>query len=282
MTGLLVLLIVRGVAPSVTPKNEISEPIVVELPIVVTEPVIELEPKQEIIAVPIIAELPVNSEIKDIVVELPKKITIQEIKATPVTVTEVAIIEEIVEPVVENEPATEVESIEEVKITVTYEAKEPISTMSYLDEPTMEVVVGFVFVIGAFNDLQDGGTILYGRPSVKMDLTKIDGLGFGATAQLGYGQVGSDSLLTSAIIGASYTKKFEKTSLSVIGGVYGSHMQYRRDDSSNELSSLGLGLDIKFMLPETKSGHRWGVTSNIASGFIGDPNGSITLGFVFN
>lgn len=277
---MVLLLILAGlrIALLSTKQDVPNEPIVIDLPVETSSPIVDLKEKQEIVVVPITVEIPVTAEIKDVVVEIPKEITIQEIKETPVTVTEVAITEEAEDPIAE-EPVGDA-SIEEPKIIVTYEDKAPVSTMSCPDEPTMEVVAGFIYVVGAFNDIQDGGTILYSVPALKMDLTKIDGLGFGATAYLSIGLEGTDSLLASTIIGASYTKNFSKTSLSLIGGVYGSHMQYRRDEVFNELNSLGLGLDIKFMLPETKNGHRWGVTSNIASGFLGDPNGSVTLGFV--
>ncbi len=230
--------------------------IVEEVPIVVVVVPTENEP---------IKHIPV---IEEVVEETPYVEVVEE------TIVEEIVIEETIKPV-------EVVGVLVIEKVVVIEVPyvEDVVTMSCPDEDERVALLGVTTAVGAFNDSEDDGTIVYAIPAVSLSVFETDGFGFGGLGYMGFGLEETHSFIASGIMGASYGKPMNCFTLSATGGLYGVLMQYTRDDQLNTLNSLGLGGAIHVMFPFEDSDHSWSVSLGIASGFIGDPNGVITLGF---
>lgn len=273
---ILALLITCGVRSCVTNEENTEDLTIIEDNLVVVEP-LDLEPEPTV--------EPVNEEVEvvNIVEELPQTVMIP-IKVELPTKTIIEYVEVPVESL-DTLEITPIELVEEDKPIVTVEEpieleEEPEVTMSCPPEyEDNGIISGGSIVVGAFNDLGDGGTIVYATPVLKLNIYSPDGFGLGGYIYTGIGLAETQSLLVSGLIGVSYGLELESITFLTTGGLYGTHMQYLRDGEFNNVNSLGLGLDIRALFPFNVRRNNWSVSIGIASGFFGDPNGTLTLGF---
>ncbi len=258
----------------VIPMEEVEpEPVVEESPIVET-----VETVPEVVVIPVVVELPETAIVEKVEIVIPKDLKIEEIEKVEIVVEKITNTIEVVETVEVNEPKEVVEEIpvETAQIVVSYEEED--ITMSCPPEQSTNALVGFYAVVGAFNDTEDGGTILYTIPVIRLDVYQTDGLGFGGYGYYGFSLTETNSFVMGNLTGISYGKTFNDFTLTTVGGIYSTHMQYSRDDRMNGLSSIGLGVDARCIIPVNNYSKELSIALGVTTGFIGDPNGTITLG----
>lgn len=257
------------------PITEVVGSEVIDEPVIKDEPIEEIYEEISIQEVSRILEEQLETDKKLVTNNVIKKEIKEEVTIKPEVIEEPEVVE-----VKSNLVVSIEETVEILSLPTDQDVEEDDigSTMSCPDEPEGVVVLGVSTLVGAFNDLDEGGTILYGLPAVSVAVIQLDGFGIGFNSSVGLGLQDTTSLIATGTIGLSYGLRLSESSLSFMGGMFGAYSYYEREDLTNYLSSLGLGGSISIVLPSRETNFHT-ISLSINSGVIGDPCGIIQVGY---